>query len=45
MVRNLAIFSGGVIVLMKTYAFFPAMPWSEAIPSAYIGCCVDAVVL
>jgi H+-transporting ATPase len=31
-VRNLAIFNGCVIVLIGTYAYFHAMPWSEIIP-------------
>jgi H+-transporting ATPase len=31
-VRNLAIFNGGIIVLIGTYAWFHAMPWSEIIP-------------
>ena len=31
-VRNLAIFNGGVIVLIGAYAYFHAMPWSEIIP-------------
>jgi H+-transporting ATPase len=31
-VRNLAIFSGAVILLIGTYAYFHAMPWSEIIP-------------
>jgi H+-transporting ATPase len=31
-VRNLAIFNGGVILLIGTYAWFHAMPWSEIIP-------------
>ena len=31
-VRNLAIFNGGVIVLIGTYAWFHAMPWNEIIP-------------
>jgi H+-transporting ATPase len=31
-VRNLAIFNGGIIVLMGTYAWFHAMPWNEIIP-------------
>src|SRR5579863_5860359 len=31
-VRNLAIFNGGVIVLIGTYAWFHAMPWNETIP-------------
>jgi H+-transporting ATPase len=31
-VRNLAIFNGGVILLIGAYAWFHAMPWSEIIP-------------
>jgi H+-transporting ATPase len=31
-VRNLAIFNGGVIVLMGVYAYAHAMPWNEMIP-------------
>jgi H+-transporting ATPase len=31
-VRNLAIFNGGVIVLMGIYAYAHSMPWSEIIP-------------
>jgi H+-transporting ATPase len=31
-VRNLAIFNGGVIVLMGVYAYAHSMPWSEMIP-------------
>jgi len=31
-VRNLAIFNGGIIVLIGTYAWFHAMPWNEIIP-------------
>ena len=31
-VRNLAIFNGGVIVFIGTYAWFHAMPWYEIIP-------------
>ncbi len=31
-VRNLAIFNGGVILLMGTYAYFHSMAWSEIIP-------------
>ena len=31
-VRNLAIFSGTVILLIGTYAYFHALPWSEIIP-------------
>jgi H+-transporting ATPase len=31
-VRNLAIFNGGVILLIGVYAYFHAMPWSEVIP-------------
>jgi H+-transporting ATPase len=31
-VRNLAIFNTGVILLIGTYAYFHAMPWSEIIP-------------
>jgi H+-transporting ATPase len=31
-VRNLSFFNGGVIVLIGTYAYFHAMPWSEIIP-------------
>ena len=31
-VRNLAIFNGGVILLMGTYAWFHAMPGNEIIP-------------
>ncbi len=31
-VRNLAIFNGGIIVLIGTYAWFHAMPWDEIIP-------------
>src|SRR5208282_1689949 len=31
-VRNLAIFNGGVILLIGAYAFTHAMPWSEIIP-------------
>jgi H+-transporting ATPase len=31
-VRNLAIFNACVIVLIGTYAYFHAMPWSEIIP-------------
>src|SRR6202453_630438 len=31
-VRNLAIFNAGVIVLIGAYAYFHAMPWSEIIP-------------
>jgi H+-transporting ATPase len=31
-VLNLAIFNGCVIVLIGTYAYFHAMPWSEIIP-------------
>jgi H+-transporting ATPase len=31
-VRNLAIFNSGIIVLIGTYAWFHAMPWSEIIP-------------
>ena len=31
-VRNLAIFNGSIIVLIGTYAWFHAMPWSEIIP-------------
>ena len=31
-VRNLAIFNGGVIVFIGTYARFHAMPWYEIIP-------------
>jgi H+-transporting ATPase len=31
-VRNLAIFNTGVILLIGAYAYFHAMPWSEIIP-------------
>jgi H+-transporting ATPase len=31
-VRNLAIFNAGIIVLIGTYAWFHAMPWNEIIP-------------
>ena len=31
-VRNLAIFNGGVILLIGAYAFTHSMPWSEIIP-------------
>jgi H+-transporting ATPase len=31
-VRNLAIFNGGVIPLIGVYAYFHTMPWSEVIP-------------
>jgi H+-transporting ATPase len=31
-VRNLAFFNGGVILLMGVYAFTHSMPWSEIIP-------------
>src|SRR5271167_1859903 len=31
-VRNLAIFNGGVILLIGGYAYWHAMPWSEVIP-------------
>jgi H+-transporting ATPase len=31
-VRNLAIFNGVVILVIGTYAYFHAMPWSEIIP-------------
>ncbi len=31
-VRNLAIFNGGIIVLIGTYAWIHAMPWSEITP-------------
>ena len=31
-VRNLAIFNGGIIVLIGTYAWFHSMPWNEIIP-------------
>ncbi len=31
-VRNLAIFSGAVILLIGTYAYLHALPWSEIIP-------------
>jgi H+-transporting ATPase len=31
-VRNLAIFNGGVIVLMGVYAYAHSMPWSEMVP-------------
>ena len=31
-VRNLAIFNGGVILLIGAYAYSHAMPWSEIIP-------------
>ena len=31
-VRDLAIFNGGVIVLIGIYAWFHAMPWNEIIP-------------
>jgi H+-transporting ATPase len=31
-VRNLAIFNGGVILLIGGYAYWDAMPWSEVIP-------------
>ncbi len=31
-VRNLAIFNGGVLVLIGTYAWFHTMPWNETIP-------------
>ena len=31
-VRNLAIFNGGIIVLIGTYAWFHAMPWNEIVP-------------
>jgi H+-transporting ATPase len=31
-VRNLAIFNGGVILLIGVYAYAHAMPWSEIIP-------------
>jgi H+-transporting ATPase len=31
-VRNLAIFNGGVILLIGVYAYFHSMPWSEIIP-------------
>ena len=31
-VRNLAIFNGGIIVIIGTYAWFHAMPWNEIIP-------------
>ena len=31
-VRNLAIFNGGVIAFIGTYAWFHAMPWNEIIP-------------
>jgi H+-transporting ATPase len=34
-VRNLAIFNGGVILLIGAYAFTHSMPWSEIIP-----CCL-----
>ena len=29
---NLAIFNGGIVVLIGTYAWFHAMPWNEIIP-------------
>lgn len=31
-IRNLAIFNAGVIVLMGVYAYLHSMPWSETIP-------------
>jgi len=31
-VRNLAIFNSGIVMLIGTYAWFHAMPWSEIIP-------------
>jgi H+-transporting ATPase len=31
-VRNLAIFNGAVILIIGTYAYFHAMPWSEIVP-------------
>jgi H+-transporting ATPase len=31
-VRNLAYFNAGVIVLIGTYAYFHSMPWSEIVP-------------
>jgi H+-transporting ATPase len=31
-VRNLAFFNGGIILLIGTYAWFHAMPWAEIIP-------------
>jgi uncharacterized repeat protein (TIGR03803 family) len=31
-VRNLAIFNGGVILIIGAYAYFHAMPWSELVP-------------
>ena len=31
-VRNLAIFNSGVILIIGAYAYFHAMPWSEIIP-------------
>jgi H+-transporting ATPase len=31
-VRNLAFFNGGIILLIGTYAWLHAMPWSEIIP-------------
>ncbi len=31
-VRNLSFFNAGVILLIGTYAYFHAMPWSEIIP-------------
>ena len=31
-VRNLAYFNAGVVVLIGTYAYFHSMPWSEIVP-------------
>jgi H+-transporting ATPase len=31
-VRNLAVFDGGVILLLVAYAYFHSMPWSEIVP-------------